>query len=65
MNQPPDYQNQPQQQQQPQYIYVEAPERKSVASGVFWGLFLFFILLPIASCGACVVCGGATSALHH
>lgn len=31
---------------------------KSTASGVFWGLFLFFIVLPLGTCAACAFIGG-------
>jgi hypothetical protein len=31
----------------------------SSASGIFWGLFLFFIILPLGTCLTCTVCGGA------
>lgn len=39
-------------QQQPTIIV----QRTSSASSVFWGLFLFFIVLPIGSCVACGSC---------
>ena len=44
--------------------YPPAPERRgSTAGGVFWGLVLFFIVLPmvfgLGSCVACTMCVGA------
>jgi hypothetical protein len=53
----------------PQY-HAAPPQQKSVASGVFWGLFLFFIVLPIGACGGCLACGalsgaGASKAGQH
>lgn len=39
-------------------VYVERPAKKdSVASGVFWGLFCFFIVLPAAIIAFLVLIG--------
>lgn len=53
MNQyPPPYQH-------PSYGHSPPPQR-SGATGVFWGLVLFFIVLPIAIFGVtCVACGAS------
>jgi len=41
-------------------------KQKSVAGGVFWGLFLFFIVLPIGSCAACgMLAAGAGTQTHR
>ncbi len=36
------------------------PQKSNVAFQVFLGLFLFFVVLPIGACGACVVIGAAS-----
>jgi hypothetical protein len=48
-------------QEQTQIVNVETQTVGTSAIGTFWGLFLFFIVLPIGSCVACGMCGAAGS----
>lgn len=43
-------------------IVVNQSVKTGGASGVFWGLVLFFIVLPICSLGGCIFCVAGTSA---
>lgn len=44
---------------------VSIVHKGSTALSVFWGLVLFFIVLPMACCASCVSCIGITSQQSH
>lgn len=58
-------QNHKDQHQKDQHHYHYQQPQQSIAGGIFWGLFLFFIVLPIGSCAACATCGAIGTATHH
>lgn len=61
--QQPPYYAPPQHYHYPQYH--AAPQQKSIAGQIFLGLFLFFVVLPVASCVGCVAVSSVVSAVNE
>lgn len=41
------------------------PQQTSTAMGVFWGLVLFFVVLPMGTCVACTTCAATGTAINQ